>query len=260
MSFPLLNLPLSGQKRNSPDPDPDPEPEPAPEANQNPRPPLKIFYNVELDDNDMPTQKYSYSNESEAGEAWIKFQFFSRKPSDRHAFANATVEGADYEPPGYKGGQFASWPDSAAKSHYETQLLKFFNEMGVGPDNDPQDPEEDYQTLLEAGKVSLADIAEDRLYRHMQRQHPATGNQEDWALFGSLEDPDFFRKQLLADWSPFYPSPNYEGQSRGFPTPTYIISGDDTMASLIAALHRSPASPARGDSQETVVEDDDMDE
>ena len=218
----------SEKKRKSPEPD---EEEPVRRRD---------FFNVELEDG-VPTTRYSFVNESRAGQAWIAYQFWSRSVFERHAYVNFTRDSkGGLLNPGYQTEEFASWPDSAAKRYYESELLKYF--MLQSEDVPEDDPEEDYKALLAQGKVTPADVAEDRYLRYLKKTTPVTGNQEADALIGLYEDPHMFRDSFLHTWSPF--CPNSGDASAPFPVPEYKIAGEDTMLSLIELLHSSRSPPA----------------
>ena len=81
--------------------------------------------------------------------------------------------------------------------------------------------EDEYKRLLGIGKVTIADVAEDRFLRHMQATNIHHGNQEDDPLIGLFEDPHMLRNSLLAEWMPFIED---KPESKGrFPLPEYRI-------------------------------------
>ena len=118
------------------------------------------FYNVKLDSNGEPTKEFSVDKESSAGDAWIRFQFWSRSASERDAYVNGTGQ---YDP-GYKD-DMKSWKNPEVKLHYTRELLEYFEENEEKAAKE-DDLDEDYNTLLEQKKVTRADIAEHRYLRY----------------------------------------------------------------------------------------------
>lgn len=213
-------------KRKSPPPA-SPEPEEADEPERK-----HYFFNVQLKDGIL-TNAYSFDNESSAAIAWMKFEFWSRPASTRHRYANETftpdggMEAAQYKV------DILNWPDLLSKYHYSAKLEEYFREWEEESNPDQSDPESEYNILLEQGKVTLADVAEDRYRRHMFWKYPASGNQEAWELYDLLEDPHKFRDEFLSNWVPFRENDN---KTYTFPVPEYKVTDDKTMTDLIKKL------------------------
>ena len=171
--------------------------------------------NVVYDENTRPMSiNYSPVFEDRAADAWIMYQYWSRSAEERVSFYDTFIQS------GFKVSETQGWTDRG-KRIFGSRLVRYFNDTGFykeylcdpksASDEDRKrvlvsgistndDREAEFETFIQKGKMSEADVAMARYARYMSSIDTSNGQMESDAPLDLEEEA---KSLFLDEWHPY---------------------------------------------------------